>query len=436
MPENPDTTQNFAAEANALAREQGKPLVGRIRFQLGGALLAGVLVPLLVRYPIEILRLEVVADVWRVNSSLAAAVAIILGYTFIRQFIVYPGARATAYILPSLSASYGLVALVFFFTRTEYSRYMFLASFILGVGWLYMSFYLRNRFALPHLALVPHGNHRGVTSIAGAKWRKLASPKASLKDVEAVIVDLQADLPEKWERFIAQCVLAGRPVYDVKNVIESLTGRVEIERLSENSFGSVMPSRLYLHIKRTLDVLLAILVAPIFLVVITLAALLIRLETPGPIFFTQPRMGFRGHIFKIYKLRTMRAGDGSGQHFTGEDDPRVTRVGWYLRKYRIDEFPQILNILEGQMSWIGPRPEAIDLAEWYARDIPFYIYRHAVRPGISGWAQVNQGNVAEVKAATEKLQYDFFYIKNFSPWLDVLIIFKTLKAILTGFGSR
>jgi lipopolysaccharide/colanic/teichoic acid biosynthesis glycosyltransferase len=107
-----------------------------------------------------------------------------------------------------------------------------------------------------------------------------------------------------------------------------------------------------------------------------------------------------------------------------------------LRKYRIDEFPQIWNILIGEMSWIGPRPETIVLSRWYEREVPFYCYRHMVAPGITGWAQVNQGNVAEIDAATAKLHYDFYYIKHLSPWLDLLIAGKTVATILTGFGAR
>ena len=132
----------------------------------------------------------------------------------------------------------------------------------------------------------------------------------------------------------------------------------------------------------------------------------------------------------------MRHDQTEGSHFTKAGDARITRVGHFLRKYRVDELPQIFNILKGDMSWLGPRPEAVELADWYSTEIPFYIYRHAVRPGISGWAQVNQGNVAEVDAATLKLQYDFYYIKNFSPLLDLLIVIRTVGTILTGFGSR
>src|SRR5207248_1325540 len=125
-----------------------------------------------------------------------------------------------------------------------------------------------------------------------------------------------------------------------------------------------------------------------------------------------------------------------GDDYTIADDTRITRVGRFLRQYRIDELPQILNILRGDMSWIGPRPEAISLAEWYQSEVPFYVYRHIVRPGISGWAQVHQGNVAAPDAARLKLEYDFFYIKHFSFWLDAVVVIKTPRTILTRFGSR
>jgi lipopolysaccharide/colanic/teichoic acid biosynthesis glycosyltransferase len=121
---------------------------------------------------------------------------------------------------------------------------------------------------------------------------------------------------------------------------------------------------------------------------------------------------------------------------TGERDVRITRLGAFLRRARLDELPQLWNILNGEMSFIGPRPEAQILSSWYTSEIPFYRYRHVVRPGISGWAQVNQGHVAEVDDVHLKLQYDFFYIKYFSPWLDVLILFRTVKTMLTGWGAR
>ena len=119
-----------------------------------------------------------------------------------------------------------------------------------------------------------------------------------------------------------------------------------------------------------------------------------------------------------------------------DGDGRITRVGRILRNLRLDELPQIVNILKWQMSWIGPRPEAEVLSVWYTSELPFYRYRHVVKPGISGWAQVNQGHVAEVHEVHRKLQYDFYYIKYFSPWLDLLILLRTIKTMLTGRGAR
>jgi lipopolysaccharide/colanic/teichoic acid biosynthesis glycosyltransferase len=155
------------------------------------------------------------------------------------------------------------------------------------------------------------------------------------------------------------------------------------------------------------------------------------------VLFRQTRMGFRGQPFTMVKFRTMAVGsETAGQHFTEEDDPRISRLGRILRRYRLDELPQIINIFRGEMSWIGPRPEAMPLSDWYESQIPFYSYRHIVRPGITGWAQVNQGNVAMIKAATTKLHYDFYYIKHFSPWIELLIAARTVRIVLTGFGSR
>lgn len=138
------------------------------------------------------------------------------------------------------------------------------------------------------------------------------------------------------------------------------------------------------------------------------------------------------------KIRTVSSDTESARQdaMTQSDDARITRIGHFLRRSRIDELPQVFNVLRGQMSFIGPRPEAIALSKWYEEHLPFYLYRHIVRPGITGWAQVNQGHVADLDSVSQKLNYDFFYIKNFSSWLDALIVIKTLKTMITGFGSK
>ena len=246
-------------------------------------------------------------------------------------------------------------------------------------------------------------------------------------------------MPNEWEGFLADAALAGRVVYQHKQLSESLTGRVELTHLSENNFGSLVPMRGWFHLKSLADFMVAVTLLPIALPVMTIAAVAIWLEDRGPILFRQARIGHAGHRISVYKFRTMHQVEVQNElhaAMTSKGDDRITRVGAFLRRYRVDELPQIFNILKFQMSWIGPRPEAEVLSIWYTSELPFYRYRHVVKPGISGWAQVNQGHVADVEQVHRKLQYDFYYIKYFSPWLDLLILFRTIKTMLTGFGAK
>ena len=247
-----------------------------------------------------------------------------------------------------------------------------------------------------------------------------------------------AELPDEWEGFLADAAVEGRIVYQVKQLWESLTGKVEIERLSENSFGSLVPARGYFYLKGLIDFVFALVLLPVALPAMAIVAIAIRLDSKGPALFRQKRVGHAGKPIIVYKFRTMRSVDIEDERralMTSDDDDRVTRVGRVLRTLRLDELPQIFNILKWEMSWIGPRPEAELLSAWYTSEIPFYRYRHVVKPGISGWAQVNQGHVAAVEDVYLKLHYDFYYIKYFSPWLDVLIVFRTIKTMLTGWGA-
>jgi lipopolysaccharide/colanic/teichoic acid biosynthesis glycosyltransferase len=216
---------------------------------------------------------------------------------------------------------------------------------------------------------------------------------------------------------------------------------VSIEHLSENNFGSLLPNLAWRKVKRTIDLTSAILLLPLLCPLFAAVAIWIKLDSPGPVLFRQMRMGAGGRPFRIVKFRTMyERGEADESDpsaaMTRAGDDRVTRAGRWLRRTRFDELPQIFNIIVGEMSWIGPRPEAISLSRWYDEEIPFYIYRHIVRPGITGWAQVNQGHVTELLAVDRKLQYDFYYIKNFSAWIDILIALRTLRIMFTGFGAK
>ncbi|MDE2445256.1 MAG: sugar transferase [Alphaproteobacteria bacterium] len=369
-------------------------------------------------------------------SVFACLCASLLCLTVLKQLDQYPGIRAIVYVFPVTMLIFGFVALSIVVFRFDYSRYVVLLSFVATIFWLhahYVSSRHTNSFSF---AVIPGGKTDTLQDLPNVTWHVLEKPTAELSKYSGIVLDLRHDHRPDWEHFVANCVLASIPVYDIKHIAEVMTGKVEIEHLSENNFGSVLPSSTYMRIKRWLDFCLAIVLLPLFFFVIAITAIAIKMDSPGPAIFTQPRLGFRAKAFTIYKLRSMRQATGNEGSFTSASDSRITKIGKFIRKYRIDEFPQILNVLRGEMSWIGPRPESLELTKWYEPEIPFYIYRNAVRPGLSGWAQVNQGNVGEIEHERDKVQFDFYYIKHFSPWMDLLIVFRTIQIMLSGFGSR
>lgn len=412
----------------------------RTRYQLLGGLLFAIGVPLLIRMVFEP---SVIFSINHQVTITAATIAHVVGYFVYRRLGAFPGVAATGAILPTFALTYGTVFLLIFFFRFDYSRFQAAGSFLMSVSWYFGLSQFMRRHDVYRLAIVPGGQVEQVNALPRVAWRPLLSPNAPLERVHGVIADLRCDLSDEWERFIADCALAGTPVYHYKQIIESLTGRVAIEHLSENTLGSINPNMAYFAVKETLDRLGAAVVLLALFPFLLAVMLAICIESPGGALFRQQRVGYRGETFTVFKFRTMRVesphgGDASERDLaiTRKGDPRVTQLGRFLRRSRIDELPQLLNVLRGEMSWIGPRPEAVVLSKWYQDELPFYRYRHIVRPGITGWAQVSQGHVAQVDEVLEKLHYDFYYIKNFSPWLDIVITIQTLKIILTGFGAR
>jgi lipopolysaccharide/colanic/teichoic acid biosynthesis glycosyltransferase len=418
-------------------RQPRVSLLVRKRFQLAGALVIGAFLPWIVRGPLLPGELFEAASL---NGLIGNAIAIVIGFWMRLSIETYPGIRRSAVILPSALTGHGTVIVWFVLTRFPYDRLGLAAGFLLHVVWLYLLNVYAERRVRRRIAVVPYGEATRMEQVDTVDWLRLKRPRIEdTRGCNAIVADFAADMPDAWEAFLADAALAGRIVYQVKQLSESLTGRVELERLSENSFGSLLPARGYFYLKGLVDFLFAVLLLPLVLPFMALIALAIRLDTKGPALFRQKRVGHAGSRITVYKFRTMHVVDVEDERsaaMTRDDDDRITRIGKVLRTLRIDELPQIFNILMWQMSWIGPRPEAEVLSVWYTSEIPFYRYRHVVKPGISGWAQVNQGHVAQVDEVHRKLQYDFYYIKYFSPWLDILILFRTIKTMLTGWGAR
>ncbi|SMH40593.1 sugar transferase [Mesorhizobium australicum] len=409
----------------------------RLRFQLIGLLTVAALLPAFVRGGYTFAGMAAGNNLQTLTGVAAASV---LGWFLHRRLSDFPGTLSTSYIGSAFAGSFGVTVLIYFLFRIDYSRSIFVVGFAVSIVWMYLVCILENRYKRFKLGFIPLGATGNLDDLDGVVWHRIENPAGALDGLDGIVVDLRADLDDVWERFIADAALHGVPVHHVKQIRESLTGRLEIEHLSENTLGSLNPNQVYLKVKHAADWIASALVLVVIWPLLLIVAVAIRIDSPGPALFIQERRGYRGINIKVIKFRTMRVGEidptDRESAKTVVADPRVTRIGRFLRVARIDELPQLFNILRGEMSLIGPRPEALPLSQWYESELPFYRYRHIVRPGISGWAQVNQGHVTEVDEVLDKLHYDFYYIKNFSLWLDLLIILKTVRTVIGGIGAR
>ena len=255
--------------------------------------------------------------------------------------------------------------------------------------------------------------------------------------IDAVLVSEEQLSDSGWTPFLSWCALNAVPVIMLRDYIEAESGRVDLKNFTFTDLLDVRSSDTYLLVKRVSDAVCSLLLLFVFSTLMVLVMVVIKLETTGPAIFAQQRIGLGGVSFTMYKFRSMVTdAERGGAQFAARVDKRVTRVGKFIRKYRIDELPQLYNVLRGDMSLIGPRPEQKNLLDELVEEIPLFPFRHSVRPGITGWAQVCQGYAYDVDSSSEKITYDLFYIKNLSFLLDMAIIVRTIRIMLTGFGSR
>jgi sugar transferase (PEP-CTERM system associated) len=235
--------------------------------------------------------------------------------------------------------------------------------------------------------------------------------------------------------------MKGVKIEEATSWLERISGKIEVENLNPSwlVFGEgFRRGTAFRLIRRALSIVISLIGLIPALILSPFIILAIRLDSRGPVFYTQDRVGKFGRVFKVRKFRTMRqdAEAANGPQWAGDNDPRVTRVGKFLRASRLDELPQLWCVLKGDMAFVGPRPERPEIIELYCKEIPFYRVRHMVRPGLTGWAQVKYKYGSTVEDAREKLQYDLFYIKNASIGLDLLIMFLTVKTVLLRRGAQ
>ena len=289
----------------------------------------------------------------------------------------------------------------------------------------------------------PKKQGRVIAGVPVLGGRQALLPALRAQQGAEVILAIKGELQAATFQTLLECQALGVPVVRMAALYEQVTGRVPLEHVDADLMAASFNNdevtlRSWFDMrKRVIDVLGGLAGLAVMLCLLPFVAAAIRIESPGPVFYRQVRLGRSGRLFTLYKFRTMVAeAEADGQaRWADPNDDRVTRVGRWLRRYRLDEMPQFWNVLLGDMSLVGPRPERPEFIAALEHEIPFYSARHLVKPGITGWAQINYGYSATVADAAVKLQWDLYYIKHRSAWLDMMILVRTVGVVLAGKGT-
>lgn len=396
---------------------------------------------------------------WVTHDFGRTVLACALPYT-VAAHLLYRGAHLPAaergsLLLVTTTLPFLLTPLGFALLQRPYSRSALLLTYGLTLLW----FWLGDRWLMRQRAFKllywqeqqPEQMHRlmdelGVpghnTPLQLIRWPEhwksdpqLCPPALNVQGALTDNASTQAPDPLQRRRILTALKLHHIRLYSPQAVAEALTGRVPASTLS-SELWQPDSNPAYDLIKRLLDFTVVLGLMPLWLPLGLLVALAVRLDSPGPALFKQVRVGLHGRSFRIYKFRSMRHDLTTGAQFAQTDDPRITRLGHFIRRTRLDEIPQLWNVLRGDMSLIGPRPEQEKFVQQFAEQIPSYPYRHLVRPGLTGWAQVQQGYAASLQETEIKLSYDLYYVTHYSLAMDLLIALKTVRIVLTGQGAR
>lgn len=358
-----------------------------------------------------------------------------------------PAAERTSLLLVTTVVPFLLLMLGFALLQQPYSRGAVLLVYMLATAWFLLGDRLHGRHHIQRLTCLDPGisellaNWCGVGGMHGRDIELCPLPANSAKLEEflafdGVVLDRRVRANAERSQLLGQLKLSHMRLYSVEAVAELLSGRKMLSTV-EGDLWQLDGNPAYDVAKRAIDVLIVLFTAPLWLALCATVWLAVLADSHGPALYSQLRTGRDGHPFRLWKFRSMRhTPSPEAAQFAKTLDARVTRVGRVIRRWRLDELPQLVNVLLGHMSLIGPRPEQSRLVEQFATRIPAYPYRHLVRPGITGWAQVLQGYAGSEEETAIKLSYDLYYVAHYSVALDLLIAYKTLRIVLSGFGAR
>jgi lipopolysaccharide/colanic/teichoic acid biosynthesis glycosyltransferase/glycosyltransferase involved in cell wall biosynthesis len=362
-----------------------------------------------------------------------------------------PVAERSGVLWVSVAAPFLLTPLGFALLQQAYSRAAVIWAFALTAAWLAWGYrrYVKHRALrlvywdgeVPS-QLASYLSPEGVDPLGLQllPWRAFPSQETDTKNLlpacDGIVLDRHVLVDDARTRLLGQLKMQHLRLYSVEAVAELVSGRKTLPQQGDNLW-EIDNDPGYDRIKRLLDLCVLLALTPLWLPIAAAIAAAVRFDSKGPALFTQERVGRNGKVFKLFKFRSMVHGlQAPGVHFAQAEDPRITRVGRMLRRTRFDELPQLWNVLRGEMSLIGPRPEQVPFVREFAGTIPSYPYRHLVRPGLTGWAQVQQGYADSADSTRIKLSYDLYYVAHYSLALDLLIAAKTCKIVWTGFGAR
>ncbi|WP_158790513.1 sugar transferase [Granulicella sp. L60] len=415
-----------------------------LNYEYGGVKIVGLtIVTLLFSYYFDLYEPQRISERWEIYFRLLLVLGF-LSFLLSAVIFLFPDADIAHYVL-LLGLVFLTAALVAWRSAYEWiiGREMFRERvYVLGAG----------ERAQTIVALLTNRKDAGMEVVG---WGGMLTDKTERKEafstaligfgetkssVDRVIVALEDRRGELPLRELLKLRFNGVVIEEGGSLLERLTGKLHLDGLHPSAFiysegFRVKPSQQIA--RRIVSTLTAAVGLLLFLPFFPIVVLLVRLSSAGPIFFRQTRVGLAGKNFTVYKFRTMRTdAEAAGAKWATKDDPRVTRVGMFMRKTRLDEVPQLWNVLRGDMGFVGPRPERPEFVPWLTEQIPYFNLRHMIRPGLTGWAQVRYGYGATLAQSREKLEFDLYYIKHMTLGLDLLIMFETVKTILRRQGAQ